>query len=419
MIMNDLLIWMQNRLPLAVAGGEIALADVDPPAWVVDEDWMYVGLRTITIEDGTIVDVREQHVVLGRYGEYPAARWQAYIEGTLRAAAAIVESFGGLDAMLPCDLFAHRRVLDDPTLPDADAIAAALSDPEQLARWNAELDDEAWCELLEPCGLADRLAEVKALRRPSLRLYLSEHENDVPAIGLSRLGGDPDLPPSQPWPEIDGEPLVFVAQLDLADLAEHPEARELPREGLLSFFYAPFAPEGHNMEHPVAVLHLRELDQLEPRPAPSGCKRLRSYAIDVEGEVHLPAIESYFHFEALQPVPAPIDYNALAELIMSRSECDFDRPTHRLLGHPSSIQGDPYLDIEMARRGWEGWREGSEEALASKQRALGWRLLLQIDAYQDDELLLNQDGGFFYFFIPATALAVHDWSRARGCLQCH
>lgn len=47
------------------------------------------------------------------------------------------------------------------------------------------------------------------------------------------------------------------------------------------------------------------------------------------------------------------------------------------------------------------------------------QLLLQIDAQEANELLLNQDGGFFFFFIPADALAKHDWTRAWGVLQCH
>ena len=111
-----------------------------------------------------------------------------------------------------------------------------------------------------------------------------------------------------------------------------------------------------------------------------------------------------------------IDDAALGRLVTQRTSSDFERPIHRLLGHPSSIQGDPYLDVEMSRRGWEGWREGSDEALRLRRQALGWRLLLQVDA---DGSLLNQDGGFFYFWIPEDALAAHDWTRVRGCLQCH
>jgi hypothetical protein len=435
-VLSDLL---RHRLPVTLPGGELTLTGANPPLWVDGEGRLFVALRTVTIEDGTIIDLREQEIALGRFADHSSARWLGYLEGTLRAAAAIVAARGGLDALLPCDLFAYFRVLGDPSLNDADAFAAKLGDAEQLARWNAELEAAEWIEALEPCGLADHPAEVRALLWPSLRIHLIADEEpdepDQPPLGCTRFGGDPDLPATHAWPTIFGTPLTFVAQFDLAELAGYPEACELPSDGLLSYFYAPIPPENEGLTYPVVILHLRELDTLERRPTPDGCERLRAHAIELEGERQFPALESAYHFEVLRPEAEvrafyeslarghaeapPINDSALAHLIHAYSECDFDRPTHRLLGHPSSIQGDPYLDVQMSRSGWDGWREGSDEALAQRRQALGWRLLLQVDAYQDDQLLLNQDGGFFYFWIPAEALAAHDWSRARGCLQCH
>ncbi|MFV8749135.1 DUF1963 domain-containing protein [Nannocystaceae bacterium ST9] len=427
--------WLRGRMPVALAGGELTLGGREPALWI-DEGRLMLALRTVTIDEGTILDVREQEVALGRFADHPIARWRAWLEGTLRAASAIVASLGGVEAILPFELF-YFRVLADPSLASADEFAAALADPDRLAVLNQQADDEAWREQLEPCGLADRLAEVKALSRPSLRLTLEPiHDDDeAPELGGTRIGGDPDLPPSQAWPAVEGEPMVFVAQFDLAELAGFAELAELPRAGLLSFFYAPIPPRGQVLEHPVAVLHLRERGELVRRVAPEPRDRLRLHSVEFEAEHQLPMLESSFHYEVLRPVgevkafyeslargraeSPPVDDAALARLVVDRSRCDFERPIHRLLGHPSSIQGDPYLDVEMCRRGWEGWREGSDEAMALRRQALGWRLLLQVDAEQDGELLLNQDGGFFYFWIPADALAVHDWSRVRGCLQCH
>jgi len=437
---------LRQALPVPLRQGELTQTGAEVPLWI-DEGRLVLGLRSVMRDEGMVIDVREQEVVLGRVDAYPIARWQAYLEGVLRAAPTIVDSLGGLEACLPCELFDYIEVLDDPSLVSADDFAAKLGDREQLERWNQALEQAAWRAQLEPCGLADRVAEVQALLRPSLRLVLDPIEDDAEddaqeetELGHSRLGGDPDLLPDQPWPEVEGEPMVFVAQFDLAELAEFEAAAELPREGLLSCFYAPFPAEGQSLEHPVALLHSLDRDALERRPSPEPRDRLRPHAIHFEPERVMPALESAFHFEVLRPraevaafyaslaqaslgrgrVEAPpVDPQALARLVVDRSECDFDGPVHRLLGHPSSIQGDPYLDVEMSRQGWEGWDEGSVEALERRERALGWRLLLQVDAYPDDELLLNQDGGYFYFWLPADALAKHEWSRARGCLQCH
>lgn len=442
---DSLLEILLRLLPAPVDGGRIEVGGAEPPLWCDDEGRLRLSLRTVSIEDELIVDVRESEFSIGRLAEQPLPRWQAYLEGTLRAAAAILRAQGGLDNCLPFDLFAYDAVLDDPALVDADDFAAALADGERQALWNDALEEGWWRELLEPCGLADRIAEVRALRRPSIRLQLEPLEedgeddlddldDDDPTVGESRIGGDPDLPPELPWPSVAGEPLIFVAQFDLAALQDFPAAAELPATGLLSFFYSPFSPDDWHLEHPVAVLHFAEGDPLVRRPAPPR-DRLRAFAIEAVAETQMPALESAYAYEALLPAaavqaayealgrghgdPPLIAPMALAHLVSCADDSDFERPTLRLLGHPASIQGDPYLDVEMARVGWEGWQTGSDEAMAAHRRSLRWRLLLQIDAWVDGELLLNQDGGFFYFFIPADALAAHDWSRVRGCLQCH
>jgi hypothetical protein len=57
------------------------------------------------------------------------------------------------------------------------------------------------------------------------------------AQAVTRLGGRPNLPKEIPWPvREDGQPLSFVAQLDLSAL---PEIRNLPlpKVGSLFFFY--------------------------------------------------------------------------------------------------------------------------------------------------------------------------------------
>lgn len=94
-----------------------------------------------------------------------------------------------------------------------------------------------------------------------------------PALGATRIGGTPDLPPSEPWPvrpvPVDAEaiaarggsrhaphlqrhlaqplPFEFLAQVDLAEAAALGEvAEELPREGRLLIFYDGAVGPWHN-----------------------------------------------------------------------------------------------------------------------------------------------------------------------------
>ena len=102
----------------------------------------------------------------------------------------------------------------------------------------------------EACALdLERFVERwLGLARPALELVIGHPSGDMP-VGASRLWGDPDLPSDAAWPTLADcrrwEPDIdlpeesrcqFVAQINLAELAGSPAARELPSTGLLSVF---------------------------------------------------------------------------------------------------------------------------------------------------------------------------------------
>lgn len=434
-MLRDILDSLRPLLPRRSGDGRLDLLPRPGALWCDEEGQLHVALSLTCFEDGDgegPTDVREQQVCLGTFADHPPARWRAFLAGTLRAFPAILAARGGAAAALPVDLI-YLEALADPDLASEDEFAAALADPARLAAWNDAQEAEHWRSLLAPCGMSGKTDDVFALGRPSLRLRLAalDEEEEPPR---TRVGGDPDLPPGFEWPLCEGAPMTFVAQLDLAELAAYEAASELPAAGVLSFFYAPLAPEGGPL-NPVRVVHFEDPAGLVRRPAPPASEPLRAFAVELEEELVYPGLESQVHYEALLP-PARVEefyrrYAAgehgelipaspLAALIFNLDEADQERPIHRVLGCAASVQGDPYLDVEVGTRGgYAGWVEGSEAALQARRDAVRWRLLLQIDAVQDDELLLNQDGGFFYFWIPADALARRDFTAVRGELQCH
>lgn len=435
-VVRDILDSLRPLLPRRLSDGRLDLSSLPSALWCDEDGRLYLALSLACFEDGdeqSSSDVREQHVCLGTFTEHAPARWRAFLEGTLRALPAIVAARGGAAAALPADLL-YPEALADPSLVSEDDFAAALADPARLAAWNDAQEAEHWRELLAPCGLSDKTDEVFALGRPSLRLRLEGPDEEDDAQPRSRVGGDPDLPPDFEWPVCEGTPMTFVAQLDLAELAAYEAASELPAAGLLSFFYAPVAPEGDPL-NPARVVLFEDPAGLVRRPAPPASEPLRAFAVELEEELVYPGLESQVHYEALLPPERVREFyrryaagehgelipaSPLAALIFNLDEADQERPIHRLLGCAASVQGDPYLDVEVGTRGgYAGWAEGSEAALQARRAACRWRLLLQIDAVQDDELLLNQDGGFFYFWIPADALARRDFTAVRGELQCH
>jgi hypothetical protein len=90
---------------------------------------------------------------------------------------------------------------------------------------------------------------VLRLARPALRMKKVEAADRKIAVGASKIGGLPDLPPGFRWPPGgDCHPIYnddtggtdrlagFLAQVNLAEVADTQAARDLPGEGVLSFF---------------------------------------------------------------------------------------------------------------------------------------------------------------------------------------
>ncbi|MGH7225425.1 MAG: DUF1963 domain-containing protein, partial [Gemmataceae bacterium] len=116
---------------------------------------------------------------------------------------------------------------------------------------------EEWLELLG-FRLLERIAaanfpELKApvlrLARPALRMKQGPEGRRKITVAASKIGGLPDLPPGYSWPpggdcratyndDTGGTDRLagFLAQINFSEIAHTQAARELPAEGVLSFF---------------------------------------------------------------------------------------------------------------------------------------------------------------------------------------
>lgn len=151
---------------------------------------------------------------------------------------------------------------------------------------------EAIFELAERHGLGARRDAIAGLLRPGIGLETRELTEADLAVGVSRVGGEPDLPPELPWPVGAEGPMLFVLQVDLAVVAPLDLEERLPSEGLLSVFADPFGRE-------VCVLHFGPHGSGVPlvrRPTPLDSLRpaFRACGVEVRAELHLPPPSSVF-----------------------------------------------------------------------------------------------------------------------------
>jgi uncharacterized protein YwqG len=233
----------------------------------------------------------------------------------------------------------------------------------------------------------------------------------------SRIGGDPDVPSDFTWPMYRDVPQSFVAQIDLAEVHSLPPG-VLPESGLLSFFYDSdqsvwgFDPAEvgasrvayfgdhialHSRASPVEHPNYVGFDQrwLRPKLDISFCP-WESFDLETLG---LSRDELFAYADVLSTDPSPI---------------------HRMLGHPSPVQGDMQLECQLVSSGlYCGNSSGYEDHRAASLRAgaSDWRLLLQIDT-DDDANMMWGDCGMLYWWMRDDDIRHGRWGRAHLILQC-
>ncbi len=88
---------------------------------------------------------------------------------------------------------------------------------------------------LRKAGLTGLSADILRFAKPSIRLTSHRVDEQIIEIGISQIGGAPDLPEGIEWPDWKGAPMSFIAQIRLEETAPCDPQKVLPRSGLLIF----------------------------------------------------------------------------------------------------------------------------------------------------------------------------------------
>jgi uncharacterized protein (TIGR02996 family) len=175
-----------------------------------------------------------------------------------------------------------------------------------------------------------------ARARPALACASDEAPEKALAVGASKYGGRPDLPPAAKWPRLRGAPLAFLGQFNLAELHASPVARELPGAGILSVFAA-HDEEGGNDDFPKGSWRLFYF------PDASQLAR-REFDSDLPDESRFPSCRLWFtEWLTLPSEDSPWGKGLFAESEAADAYADLfvDRALgDHILGHPFPIQGD-------------------------------------------------------------------------------
>ncbi|MFA7335453.1 MAG: YwqG family protein [Candidatus Obscuribacterales bacterium] len=245
------------------------------------------------------------------------------------------------------------------------------------------------------------LAEFKGLfeeSKPSLRLTFSE---DKAEESVSRAGGRPLLPFGYEWPRSRSKiPLAFLCQIDLSDSNFKPY-EQLPKRGLLSFFYDAFdGPWGNQSDDHFGwrVQYFEDLAVLKHTDFPADLPTSSVFApcaVSFKDEL------SYNAITVEMAAVSDGGYSSYEAYLDAAEEIYGSPVVHRMLGYAQDIAGDFRLDCEIASRDLNldddfdfCSTEGEKLALQSEK----WLLLLQLDS---DPLaqMMWVDNGRLYFAI--------------------
>ncbi len=289
---------------------------------------------------------------------------------------------------------------------------------------------------LKANGLDHFFDKLEPFVKNTIRLYLKPCNEEDIQVGQSKIGGQPDLPSSLYWvtetntikkkkfwffgketEQIITKPLSFIAQINLSEIAQFDIENLLPQNGMLYFFYASEQDAwgfDFKEKNKFKILYfdgdLTTLKRIE-FPADLKNSRFKPSSLNVKQEISLP---SYNHnlYDDLNFTDDEIDkfYNKVYE----------DGILNKLLGYADNIQNEMELECELVTNGlYCGDQTGYNDpkAKALEPNAINWRLLLQIDSNQENEMMWG-DCGRLYFWIKKNDLKNKQFDNSWFILQC-
>jgi uncharacterized protein YwqG len=272
-------------------------------------------------------------------------------------------------------------------------------------------------------GLQEHAERVIAIARPAIRMTVIDVATDDWPIRTSKLGGAPDVSANFDWPAWGGAPLAFIGQVNLADVAAFDVARDLPPNGLLSFFYSPdqtawgFDPKDRGSARVYWFPESIEVQRLDFPGQLSDDGRFPAGQVAFREVLTLPPHQA----RDLKVLGfSPEEDDAYFDMWESWQDQIADGEEHQLLGHPNPVQDEMQLECQLVSNGIycgtpDGYRDPRRAAL--ELGAGDWQLLAQVDS--DDTLqMMWGDVGKLYFWIRAEDLVSRQFDRIWMILQC-
>ncbi|HEY8336912.1 MAG TPA: DUF1963 domain-containing protein [Tardiphaga sp.] len=247
--------------------------------------------------------------------------------------------------------------------------------------------------------IPDQPRRLLQLLRPAIGLWPQPPRDDAPLDG-SRLGGMPHAPPGWTWPVEATEPMLFIGQINCADICHLPGAEVLPSSGVLAFFGDHDTVNGCMFSSMGgAVYHWPDASQLAPAVPP-----MLPLTVFPRAELQ---------FRPLQQLPDPKSRLVEAMLKDDRAFAAYEEFYSALESH-GLPEGYGYSRDFGAMLGWPRLVQGDDWSFFLDRQPEDYRLLLQLPSYNNGSEIADWGpGGSLYYFIPEEGLEQQDWESCE------
>jgi len=297
------------------------------------------------------------------------------------------------------------------------------SNSEQEAEPDLELSPKTVSDLekyFRENGLHKYWGKVKPLIRPKIDLITKPVIEEKLAIGISKIGGKPDLVNEEMWPRAEnGKSMSFIAQINCADISIADSEIKMPLDGQILFFYCAdqeiwgFDPKDKSRFKVMFTTnsHLIRVNYPEDLPDHS---RFSANGIEFIQTVSVPNLE-YDCMDGVFGDDNDDDMDTYSDLISETSK-------NQMFGYANPVQGAMELDCQLVTNNiYIGDAKGYENPKV-KELESGkddWILLLQVDSEDDKTGMMWGDSGMLYFWIRKQDLESQNFDNCWCILQCY
>lgn len=289
---------------------------------------------------------------------------------------------------------------------------------------------------------AEHAAVLESWIAPAIGIGVGNKVDDGEIeVGASKTGGQPDFPPNFAWPYWQDEPLTFIAQFNLAEIAPFDVEQVLPKSGLLSFWSVLRPVEYDNFKTDTSDMHGRIGNYPNTSGAwrviylPDGADLQRTKEpVDIPHFAYAPCpvtkIQTWISFADSSLVEVSQFLDELDREAAENEDEEYDayedfydlldETMHltakgncwlHLLGYAHPLQGDNRYSCEKVSSGFAYDAELSPQQEACMEKdAQRWRLLMQIGS--DNDMTWAGFDSYAYFLIPSDDLKARRWEKA-------